>query len=222
MSSIVAKIVSSVFGAPRHTKIAILGLDGAGGLDLLKRVCDTAIEQHTDKTRATAYTGTNHTLKFDFVVAEVGGNATAEYHRWTAQQFCDADAFIWVVDSTDTDRLMESQWEMKICRQGRRLMYGLVQPAVRSEAPWLVLIDFKRNPLSIAHATEQAELVTVDGRHDLDWTFRAVSITTAEGLEEAMIWLHKKLKRRGLREIGQDPFAGRLKKFRLRDASFAK
>ena len=147
MASIVAKIISSVFGAPRHTKIAILGLDGAGGLDLLKRVCDTSIEQHTDQTRATAYTGTNHTLKFDFVVVEVGGNAKAEYHRWTAQQFCDADAFIWVVDSTDTDRLMESQWEMKICRQGRRLMHGLVQPAVRPEAPWLVLIDFKRNPL---------------------------------------------------------------------------
>ena len=147
MASIIAKIISSVFGASRHTKIAILGLDGAGGLDLVKRVCDTAIEQHTDKTRATAYTGTNHTLKFDFVVLEVGGGAKAEYHWWTAQQFCDADAFIWVVDSADTDRLMESQLEMKICRQGRRLMHGLVQPAVRAEAPWLVLIDFKRNSL---------------------------------------------------------------------------
>lgn len=147
MTSIIAKIKHAIFGAPPNTKVAIIGLDSVGKVDLLERLSNTPIEQITDKTGGKIHTGTNYTLKFDFVVVEVGGGAKAEYHRWMAQQYCDASAFIWVVDSTDTDRLMESKQEMRVCRNGRRLKLGLIQPAVSTGAPWLLLVNFKQNSL---------------------------------------------------------------------------
>lgn len=112
-------------------------------MDLLKRLCGTIKEKKGDKRGCLVYTGTNSSLKydFDFVNVEVGGGD--KYHLWKVAQFHDADGFIWVVDGTKTDFLVESREEMGNARNGTRLGQAGVSP----EAPRLVLVDFKQTPL---------------------------------------------------------------------------
>lgn len=153
MASAIAKFFSHILSLRQHRKIAIIGLDDAGGIDLLKRLCGTRIEEKSGGRGLLVHTGTKSTLKcdFHFVVVEVGGSAPPWYHLWMAAQFHDADGFIWVVDSADADRFVESRVEMGYARMGRRLNQGTYQggdqPAVGPEKPWLVLVDFKQNPL---------------------------------------------------------------------------
>ncbi|KFY76056.1 hypothetical protein V498_09774 [Pseudogymnoascus sp. VKM F-4517 (FW-2822)] len=195
MASTLAKSVAAILSPCRHRKIAIIGLDDAMGIDLLKRLCGTIEEKKNHQVGTRVHTGTKSSLKcdFEFVAVEVGGCAPAKYHRWLAAQFHDADGFIWVIDSAGTDFLVESREEMRHARMGRGLGQGSDQPGVSPEAPWLVLVDFKQNPLSMAEATRQAEIAIASAGDNFDWTSRAVSTTTSEGLQEAMGWLYKKL-----------------------------
>ncbi|KFY53508.1 hypothetical protein V496_07529 [Pseudogymnoascus sp. VKM F-4515 (FW-2607)] len=194
MASTLAKSVAAILSPCRHRKIAIIGLDDAMGIDLLKRLCGTIEEKKNHQVGTRVHTGTKSSLKcdFEFVAVEVGGCAPAKYHRWLAAQFHDADGFIWVIDSAGTDFLVESREEMRHARMGRGLGQGSDQPGVSPEAPWLVLVDFKQNPLSMAEATRQAEIAIASAGDNFDWTSRAVSTTTSEGLQEAMGWLYKK------------------------------
>ncbi|KFY10286.1 hypothetical protein V491_07739 [Pseudogymnoascus sp. VKM F-3775] len=189
MASGFAKCLTAILGRRQHRKIAIICLRDDAGIDLLKCLCGTIKERRGDKVGQRAYTGTKSSLKtdFDFITVGVGWDQPASYHLWTAAQFHDADGFIWVVDETETDLLLaESQEEMRNARKGRRLDNGLVQAGVSPEAPWLVLLDFKHNPLSIAEAARQAELVVEAAGDDLNWSVCAVSTTTLEGLKEVM------------------------------------
>ncbi|OBT85212.1 hypothetical protein VE02_05653 [Pseudogymnoascus sp. 03VT05] len=164
MASALAKSFAAIFSPRKHIKIAIIGLVEASGIDLLKRLSSTPVkEKRDDKIRVRVYTGTKSSLKcdFDFVAVEVGGCAPVACDLYTAAQFGDADGFIWVVNSADSEALAESRNEMENARKGRSLGQGLEQPGVDSEAPWLVLVDFKQNPLSMAEATRQAELVKI-------------------------------------------------------------
>lgn len=152
MASALAKFLTPTLGPRQHRKIAILGLDEAGGIDLLKRLCGAIEEKRYDgRGWPVYYTGTNSSLKcdFDFVAVEVGGSGPPLYLRWMAAQFHDADGFVWVVDSADAERFVESRVEMGYARKGRglRRQGGLEQAGVRPEVPWLVLVDFKQNPL---------------------------------------------------------------------------
>ena len=133
----------------QRRKIAIISLRDASAIDLLKCLCGTSKEKKGDKIGQLAYTGTKSSLKsdFDFVAVGVGYDSPPSYHLWTAAQFHDADGFIWVVDGTETDFLVESREEMGNARKGRSLGQGLDQAGVSPEAPWLVLVDFKQNPL---------------------------------------------------------------------------
>ncbi|KFY97178.1 hypothetical protein V498_02198 [Pseudogymnoascus sp. VKM F-4517 (FW-2822)] len=181
MASALAKFLTAILSRRRrHRKIAIIGLDDASGIDLLRCFCSTIKEKKGERRGCLVYTGTSSSLKcdFDFVVVE----------------FRDADGFIWVVDGTKPDLLVEAREEMGRARKGGGPGQGLEQAGVSPEAPWLVLVDFKQNPLSIAEAARQAELVVVAAGDDLDWTSRAVSTTTCEGLSEAIGWLYKKVK----------------------------
>ncbi|KFY87975.1 hypothetical protein V500_06653 [Pseudogymnoascus sp. VKM F-4518 (FW-2643)] len=194
MASVFAKCLTAILGRRQHRKIAIISLRDDDGIDLLKCLCGTIKEKKGDKIGQLAYTGTKSSLKidFDFVAVGVGYDSPPSYHLWTAAQFHDADGFIWVVDGTKTDFLDESREEMGVARKGRSLSQGLYQAGVSPEAPWLILVDFKQNPLSIAEAARQAELVIVAAGDNLDWTVCAVSTTTLEGLQEVIDGFTKK------------------------------
>ncbi|KFY42972.1 hypothetical protein V495_04253 [Pseudogymnoascus sp. VKM F-4514 (FW-929)] len=189
MASVLVKLRTAIFGPRQHRKIAIMGLDGAGGIDLLEHLCGTTEKKYFERC-SLAHTGTKSSLKcdFEFVVLDVGGSGgPPRFLRWTAAQFTDADGIIWVVDSADSDRFVESQVEMGYTRMGREIRDGGPdRAAVSPDVPFLVL--------SIAEATRQAELVITDAGDNMDWTFRAVSITTSEGIQEALGWLYKKVK----------------------------
>ncbi|KFY78102.1 hypothetical protein V498_09191 [Pseudogymnoascus sp. VKM F-4517 (FW-2822)] len=147
MASALAKLLTAILGPRQHRK-AIIGLDEASGIDLLKRLCGTIKEKKYDEIGwLVYYTGTNSSLKcnFDFVAVEVGGSGgPPPYHQWMVAQFQDADGFIWVVDSADTDRFVESRVEMGYARKGGGLRQG---------------------------GLDQAELVIADAGDNLDWVY---------------------------------------------------
>lgn len=148
MASTLTQFFSSIFSPRPQRKIAIIGLDGSGGMELLRRLCGGAIKEVKDqRSWAIVHTATDYWLRCDFVLAEVGFAAKPAYFHWMATQYCDADGIIWIIDATDTDRLLESKLEMGICRKGGKFGQGLEQPGVRPDAPWLVLMNFKKIPL---------------------------------------------------------------------------
>lgn len=161
MASLLAKLLSPILDLRQRKKIAIIGLDDAGVIDLLKRLCGTAKEKFDVKTYARVHTGTKRTLKcdFGFVALEVGGSGgPLDYRVWVAAQFEDADGCVWVVDSANTECIVEAREEMRIAREGRRLWQlsevrqgwgqGIEKTAgVSPDAPWLVLVDFKKDSL---------------------------------------------------------------------------
>ncbi|KFY68219.1 hypothetical protein V496_01241 [Pseudogymnoascus sp. VKM F-4515 (FW-2607)] len=177
MASALAKFLTAILSRRRrHRKIAIIGLNDASGIDLLRCFCSTIKEKKGERRGCLVYTSTSSSLKcdFDFVVVEVGGGN--KFHLWMEAQFRDADGFIWVVDGTKPDLLVEAQEEMGRARKGGGLGQGLEQAG------------------SIAEAARQAKLVVVAAGDDLDWTSCAVSTTTCKGLSEAIGWLYKKVK----------------------------
>ncbi|KFY63148.1 hypothetical protein V496_04158 [Pseudogymnoascus sp. VKM F-4515 (FW-2607)] len=200
MAFLLGKLLSPILGPRQRKKIAIIGLDDAVVTDLLKRLCGTAKEKLDVKTYARAHTGTKRTLScdIDYVALEVGGsNGNPEYRVWMAAQYEDADGFIWVLNGGVTECIWEAREEIKTVRMGRPLRQlsgqgGEKTAGVSPDAPWLVLVDFKGDPLSIDEATRQVEIVIADSGDTFDWTFRAVSTATSEGLREATGWLNKK------------------------------
>ncbi|KFY42796.1 hypothetical protein V494_02237, partial [Pseudogymnoascus sp. VKM F-4513 (FW-928)] len=107
MASSITKFLTALLGLQQPKKIAILGLDEAGGYDLLKLLSSTPIQQKQYYDGAASWpfvrTGTSRALRrnFDIVEVEKGGSAPYKYLLWMAEQSRDADAFVWVLDAGD-------------------------------------------------------------------------------------------------------------------------
>lgn len=155
MAFLLGKLFSPILGPRQRKKIAIIGLDDAVVTDLLKCLCGTAKEKLDVKTYARVHTGTKRTLScdFDYVALEVGGsNGNPEYRVWMAAQYEGADGFVWVLNGGVKQCIFEAREEMRTVRMGRPLRQLLRQGAEKTAgvspgAPWLILVDFKRDSL---------------------------------------------------------------------------
>ncbi|KFX88848.1 hypothetical protein O988_08870 [Pseudogymnoascus sp. VKM F-3808] len=204
MASSLTKRLSTILTRRQHKKIAVLTLDSdTSALDLLKHLCGTITEirggkfgqvVHTGRTTSRSRSFLNRVFEIELVVVELGGDCHPAWNFFNASQYTDADGFVWLVDSRDWERIVEVGELIGTARRGRKLGLGLEQVAVKAEAPWLVAVDFKGEALSNDEAKRQGEVVIAREGEGLDWTSRAVSTTTFEGVQEAMGWLYEKLK----------------------------
>ncbi|OBT68131.1 hypothetical protein VE03_01442 [Pseudogymnoascus sp. 23342-1-I1] len=152
MASLLTKLLAPILALRPHKKIAILGLHEADGIALLKNLCSTTWDKLHEKGYVRVPTGTKRTLRCDYSFVFVDVQGANKFRQWLEEQFEDADGFIWIVGSADTDYLVEAREEMRMARvgrgSGRRERQGIERAGgVRPGAPWMVLVDFKGDPL---------------------------------------------------------------------------
>lgn len=167
----------------RTSRVLCLGLDGAGKTTLL---CAAAAEQPGlhDVSPTTGFHVRTVTVKPDrkIDVWDIGG-AAAIRPFWSRYVTRDTAALIWVVDAHDAARIGESQEALRVLLERQQFLAVL---------PLLVLLaKSDLTPDGGLDASHQFELPpsAVDRpRH-----VRAVSATSARGLEESLRWLASEL-----------------------------
>eukprot|EP01129_Flabellula_baltica_P008465 TRINITY_DN3368_c0_g1_i1.p1 TRINITY_DN3368_c0_g1~~TRINITY_DN3368_c0_g1_i1.p1 ORF type:complete len:181 (-),score=42.71 TRINITY_DN3368_c0_g1_i1:346-888(-) len=163
--------------------ILVLGLDNAGktttfqqlisGFDLSAEDIETAptIGQNIDVT-------TYKNIKFN--VVDMGGSSDSR-GLWQ-DNFDEAHAVIFIIDSSDPDRLEESKNEI----------HKLLAEPMLSKCVFLFLAN-KQDVSGAVPPEEIEEFLELHMADQVNSLF-GISATNAEGLEVAMTWLSKRLK----------------------------
>mmetsp|Transcript_12511 Transcript_12511/g.38203 ORF Transcript_12511/g.38203 Transcript_12511/m.38203 type:complete len:180 (-) Transcript_12511:166-705(-) len=178
MGGAISKLVESLFGK-REVRILMLGLDNAGKTSILYRLKDGA---HI-KTVPTI--GFNvETLEINNIqmqVWDLGGQASIRpYWRSYYQR---QEAIIFVVDSTDTERLAVAKDELLSILEEDELQEAVICVFANKQDV--------RNALDAAAVAEGLSLNTVDNR---TWTIIGTSATKGTGLDEGLTWLSNNIK----------------------------
>nr|CCC91694.1 putative ADP-ribosylation factor [Trypanosoma congolense IL3000] len=168
--------------ADRKIRVLILGLDNAGKTSILYRL-------HLGSVTSTVPTvGFNlETLNYkniSFEVWDLGGQANIRPF-WRCY-FTDTDAIIYVVDSTDKDRMGVAKHEL----------YNLLdEDELRGSL--LLIFANKQDMVGAASETEVVQQLGVASLTSRTWTIVKSSAKTGDGLIEGMDWLSDKLRERG-------------------------
>ncbi|PWV16504.1 putative ADP-ribosylation factor [Trypanosoma cruzi] len=168
--------------ADKKIRVLILGLDNAGKTSILYRL------QLGNVVSTVPTVGFNlETMNYkniSFEVWDLGGQANIRPF-WRCY-FTDTDAIIYVVDSSDKDRMGVAKHEL----------YNLLDEDELRESLLLIFAN-KQDAMGAASETEVAQLLGVASLTNRTWTIVRSSAKTGEGLIEGMDWLCDKLRERG-------------------------
>ncbi|CDJ41661.1 ADP-ribosylation factor domain-containing protein, putative [Eimeria tenella] len=169
--------------ADRKIRVLMLGLDNAGKTSILYRL-------HLGDVVTTVPTvGVNlETLQYkniSFEVWDLGGQ-TGVRPYWRCY-FSDTDAVIYVVDSTDRDRMGVAKHEL----------YALLDEDELRKSLLLIFAN-KQDLPDAASEAEIAEQLGVSSIMNRTWTIVKSSSKTGDGLVEGMDWLVERLREQGL------------------------
>ncbi|PWY66002.1 hypothetical protein BO70DRAFT_400952 [Aspergillus heteromorphus CBS 117.55] len=145
----------TLFGGPStptgpFPKIGIIGEDSVGKLALLRHLSDTPISQYTpdiNVRNAEARLGTNHQLGFDYVVVNLSANGPRRWVELNASLYADSDALVVVVDFFNPAELDTLRYHLMLSVRGGGRGKLDFYPTVKKGIPWLVLVNFKAEPL---------------------------------------------------------------------------
>lgn len=167
----------------RKIRVLILGLDNAGKTSILYRL-------HLGTVVNTVPTvGFNlETLQYKHITFEVWdlGGQTGIRPYWRCY-FSDTDAVVYVVDSTDRDRMGVAKHEL----------YALLDEDELRKSLLLIFANKQDIPEAATEA-EIAQQLGVASITNRTWTVFKSSAKTGEGLLEGMDWLVDKLREQGL------------------------
>lgn len=170
---IFSSIFSALFGR-KEVRILILGLDNAGKTTILYRL-------QVDEPVTTVPTiGFNvETVQYKnvkFQVWDLGGQSSIRPY-WRCY-YPNTDAIIFVVDSSDSERLGTASAEL----------HAMLEEEDLKDAILLVMANKQDMPaaLSAAHVSEALRLADVKGRQ---WSIQETSAANGRGLSEAFDWL---------------------------------
>jgi len=159
-------------------RIAMVGLDSAGKTTLLYRLklgeVLTTIPTIGLNVETVSY------KKIRFQIWDVGGEARFRQH-WS-DYYLGAPAIIFVVDSTDRNRIKDVREELSNIFQGDEM----------SDAVLLVVA----NKQDLPDAMSTAELTDKLGLHELNvrqWFTQPASATTGDGIFDGLEWLSRAL-----------------------------
>ncbi|KAA8493787.1 ADP-ribosylation factor 1 [Porphyridium purpureum] len=178
MGGVFSSLLASLFGS-REVRILMLGLDNAGKTSILYRLKDGA---HI-KTVPTI--GFNvETLEFNNIsmqVWDLGGQASIRpYWRSYYQR---QEAVIFVVDSTDRDRMSIAQSELASLLEEEELEDAIV-----------CIFANKQDAPEAMEVADVAEAMGVNRLQDRTWTIIGTSALKGTGLEEGLSWISNNLK----------------------------
>lgn len=177
MGSIFTRLFSKLITV-RDLRILILGLDGAGKTTILYSL------KIGEVINTTPTIGFNvETVQYKnmyFTVWDVGGQAKIR-NLWQYYYKCTA-AVIYVVDSSDTERMDLARDELKSALKSEDL----------TDAALLVYAN--KQDLGVMSVSEVAKKLELDSIKDRKWYIQGASALKGEGLYEGMEWLCKTLK----------------------------
>eukprot|EP00198_Chlamydomonas_reinhardtii_P002916 XP_001692252.1 ARF-like GTPase [Chlamydomonas reinhardtii] len=170
-----------------EARILVLGLDNAGKTTILKALSEE------DITTITPTQGFNiKSLSrdgFNLKIWDIGGQKSIRpYWQVSAchalrNYFDQTDALIYVIDSADSKRLSESEFELT----------ELLQEEKMTGVPLLVFAN-KQDLVGALAADEIASTLDLTSIRDRPWQIQACSAKQGTGLKEGMEWMMKQVK----------------------------
>ena len=176
--------VMTAFGmvGNKEVRVLVLGLDNAGKTSILYRL------QLGNVVTTIPTVGFNlETLQYKnitFQVWDLGGQ-TGIRPYWRCY-FSQTDAVIYVVDSTDRDRMGVAKHELFALLEEDELKNSL-----------LLIYANKQDKPEAASETEVANALGVNTITNRTWTIMKSSAHTGDGLAEGMDWMCDKLREQG-------------------------
>jgi len=164
----------------KNAKICFLGLDNAGKTTLLAMLRDDRLVQHMPTQKPTMEELTMGNIKFR--TYDLGGHAIAR--RLWREYYADVDAVVFLVDSTDRDRLAESKRELDELLAGDDL----------KDVPFLVL----GNKIDLPAAASEDEIRSALGL--VQTTGKAVGGAVTKGVRPIEVFMCSVVKRMGYSE----------------------
>jgi len=184
---------------------AMIGLDSSGKTTILYRLkfgqytnTVPTIGFNCEKIRIGAESGSK---SHNFLLWDVGGQDKTR-PLWRSYTRC-TDGIIFVVDSSDADRLEEAKLELlKICKLTEK-----------HTVPILVLANKQDLPCAMDTARLEKGLGLGELARGVGWLIRPCCAVTGEGLEEALTGLHELIlkRRKSSTQTGRAPSASKFK-----------
>ncbi|KAL3899116.1 MAG: hypothetical protein SGCHY_002276 [Lobulomycetales sp.] len=168
-----SRLLSMLWGS-KEVRILILGLDGAGKTTILYRLQIGEVVTTIPTIGFNVETLTYKNIKFQ--VWDLGGQTSIRPY-WRCY-YANTDAIIYVVDSSDHERVATSGQELAQMLQEEEL----------KDATLLVFANKQdmEGALSAAEITERLDLTSL---RDRQWTIFKCSAKTGDGLTEGLDWL---------------------------------
>ncbi|GAX79915.1 hypothetical protein CEUSTIGMA_g7355.t1 [Chlamydomonas eustigma] len=162
-----------------EARLLVLGLDNAGKTTILKAMSE---EDITTITPTQGFNIKSLTRDgFNLRIWDIGGQKSIRPY-WR-NYFDSTDALIYVIDSSDKNRILESGTELTEILEEEK-MNGI---------PVLVYAN-KQDLVGALTADDIAEQLNLFSIRDRPWQIQACSAKEGEGLHEGMEWLMKQVK----------------------------
>lgn len=176
--------IRSAFGmvGNREVRVLVLGLDNAGKTSILYRLQLGTVVQTIPTVGFNLETVVYNNITFQ--VWDLGGQ-TGIRPYWRCY-FAQTDAVIYVVDSTDKDRMGVAKHELFALLEEDELKNSL-----------LLVFANKQDMAGAASEAEVASALGVSSIHNRTWTIMKSSAVTGEGIGEGMDWLCERLRAAG-------------------------
>ncbi|EGD80568.1 rARL1 [Salpingoeca rosetta] len=173
MGGFFSSVFSRLFGE-KERRILILGLDGAGKTTILYRLQVGEVVSTIPTIGFNVETVTFKNLKFQ--VWDLGGQTSIRPY-WRCY-YSNTDAIIYVVDSSDKERMGISKSEL----------LSMLEEEELKDAVLLVMANKQDLPGALSPA-KVSEALGLQALRNRTWSIFKTSATKGEGLNEAMEWL---------------------------------
>ena len=168
------KILRGLRKSEKEARILVLGLDNSGKTTILKALSDEDTENIAPTQGFNIKALSREGFKLN--VWDIGGQKAIRAY-WP-NYFEGTDGLVYVVDSSDEERLAESTEELAT----------LLAEAELAGVPLLVFSNKQDLDLAL-DAEEVMSIVKLEEIEDRTWNIQACSAMTKEGLQEGMEWL---------------------------------